>query len=410
MIRTGLLTVSALALAMVMMAEPVWAIIADQEVRTIGQVVRSQARAVVVVEALDGRGTLVSQGSGFIVTPHGGIVTSLHVLRGAVSLRVRLANGDVYLTTEVVGIDELKDIAIIRIRGFDLPVVSLGDSEAAEVGAEVIVISSPEGLTNTVSTGIISGVRRLDTHRVFQITAPISHGSSGGALFNSRGEAIGIATYLLKSGQNINFAIPINYARGLINETATTSLASVNARIEATRPAEPERNRDPESPDAEQAGSSLRIAGLGDQISNAARAKRGRTVLDPMFPRPDEALALFYRFVDGIGLLSAGDIDNLTRTADVRKTANSYTIRFLSYQYGVTLSFSTPERILNSVDMLVNWSVEDMRNTFGDKFKRRTVDNQKIMDYGRLETGRALVAILDGNGNIRTLRFTRPSR
>lgn len=376
--------------------------------QTVGEIARSQARAVVVVEALDERGTLVSQGSGFLVTPNGAIVTSLHVLRGGVSMRVRLGNGDIYLTTEVVDVDELKDIAILRIKGYDLPVVTLGDSEKTEVGSEVIVISSPEGLTNTVSTGIISGVRKLDTHRVFQITAPISQGSSGGALFNSSGEVIGIATYLLKSGQNINFAIPINYARGLISGGTTTSLAAVNARIESTAPTAPERTEGPDLPSPDRGDAGVSLAGLGEQISNAARAKRGRTALDPMFPRPDEALALFYRFVDGIGLLTTSDIDSLTRTADVRKTADSYTIHFLSYQYGVTLSFTSPGRILSSVDMLVNWSVEDLRNTFGDKFKRRTIDNLKVIDYGRLETGRTLVAILDNNGNVRTIRFARP--
>lgn len=377
--------------------------------QTVGAIVRSQSRAVVVVETLDGRGNLVSQGSGFLVTPNGAIVTSLHVLRGGVSVRVRLGNGDIYLTTEVVDVDELKDIAILRIKGYDLPVVSLGDSERAEVGSEVIVISSPEGLTNTVSTGIISGVRKLDTHRVFQITAPISQGSSGGALFNASGEVIGIATYLLKSGQNINFAIPINYARGLISGTATTSLASVNSRIESATPTSPDRTDEPGLPGPDRGDAGVSLAGLGEQISNAARAKRGRTALDPMFPRPDEALALFYRFVDGIGLLTTSDIDSLTRTADVRKTADSYTIHFLSYQYGVTLSFSSPGRILSAVDMLVNWSVDDLRNTFGDKFKRRTIDNLKIIDYGRLETGRTLIAILDNNGNVQTIRFARPS-
>ncbi|MFZ4984482.1 MAG: S1C family serine protease [Blastocatellia bacterium] len=404
MTRTGLLI--AFLLAAVTVAAP-----RPGSAQTVGEIARSQSRAVVVIETLDVRGTLVSQGSGFIVTPSGAIVTSLHVLRGGASIRVRLANGDTYLTTEVVDVDELKDIAIVRIKGYGLPFVSPGDSENTEVGAEVIVISSPEGLTNTVSTGIVSGVRKLDTHRVFQITAPISQGSSGGALFNTRGEVIGIATYLLKSGQNINFAIPINYARGLISDTVTTTIATLNGRIESMKSVASDGADPPGAPAAERRGAAAAgVSSLGDQISNAARAKRGRTALDPMFPRPDEALALFYRFVDGIGLLTAADIDNLTRTADVRKTPDSYTIRFLSYQYGVTLSFSSPERILTSVDMLVNWSVENLRHTFGDKFKRRMVDNLKIIDYGRLETGRSLVAILDSNGNVQTIRFTIPPK
>lgn len=378
--------------------------------QTVGEIARSAAQGVVVIETLDQRGTVISQGSGFVVTSSGAIVTNLHVLRGGASVRVRLANGDTYLTSDAVEVDELKDIAIIRIKGFGLHVVTLGDSELIDVGAEVIVISSPEGLTNTVSTGIISGVRKLDTHRVFQITAPISQGSSGGALFNSRGEVIGIATYLLKSGQNINFAIPINYARGLISDRASISLVELNTRSDANGAAGRETDQ-PLGPSRLGSSNSVNgITDLGEQISPAARPKRGRTALDPVFPRPAEALALFYRFVDGLGLLTAADIDNLTRTADVRKTTNSYTIRFLSYQYGVTLTFSAAERILTNVDMLVNWSVDDLRNTFGDKFRRKTIDNRKVIDYGRLETGQTLVALLDGNGNVETIRFTRSSR
>ena len=371
----------------------------------VGRIARQQSRAMVVLEALDIRGNLISQGSGFIVTPAGEIVTSLHVLRAATSVRVRLTNGDIYMTSEVVEIDELKDIAIIRIKGFELPVVALGNSDVTEIGEEVVVISSPEGLTNSVSTGIVSGMRQLDTHRVFQISAPISQGSSGGAIFNSRGEVIGIATYVLRSGQNINFAVPINYARGMIADQSIGSLATVLARIENSRPP----TTPPTTPLVERETDS-RTDELDGQLSTAARGRRGRTALDPLYPRPDEALALFYRFVDGIGLLTATDIDTLTRAAAVDKTDFRYTIRFLSYQYGVALTFSQPDRILTSVDMLVNWSVDDLRNTFGDKFKRRTIDNQRIIDYGQLETGRLLLAILDNNGNVRTIRFTRPAR
>jgi hypothetical protein len=131
-----------------------------------------------------------------------------------------------------------------------------------------------------------------------------------------------------------------------------------------------------------------------------------------MFPRPDEALALFYRFVDGIGRTRFDEVLELTRTAELVQTAQdglteSHTIRHLSYHHGVTLHFALPDRLLTTVDLLVNWTLDDLRNTFGPKFKRRTLGAQTILDYGRLETGRSLVALLDGSGNIRTLRFSR---
>src|SRR5215467_9531102 len=193
------------------------------------EIAREQSKAVVIIEALDERGSVTGQGSGFIVTPQGAIVTNLHVVQGAASLRVKLPGGDAYKTSDLIDVDDAKDIAVVKIKGFKLPVVTLGDSDKAETGEAVIAISSPEGLVNSISTGVISGVRRFDTHRVFQITAPISNGSSGGALFNSRGEVIGVITYLFKSGQNINFAVPINYARGMIGDQPTKTLADLQA-------------------------------------------------------------------------------------------------------------------------------------------------------------------------------------
>lgn len=360
-------------------------------------IAREQAPAVVVIEALDERGNTISQGSGFIVTPAGAIVSSLHVVRGASVVRVKLPNGDAYQTSDLVDVDEAKDIVILKIKGYRLPTVRLGDSDSKEAGESVVVISSPEGLTNSVSTGIVGGVRRLETHRVFQITAPISQGSSGGALFDSTGAVIGIVTYVLKSGQNINFAIPINYARGMIADHPTRTLAQLQPLERESRPAPFGENSDP----------------LDDQLVTAAKGKRGLAPLDPMFPRPDEALALFYRLVDGLGLLTATEVAELTRTAAVVKTddepkSEDYTIKYLSYSHGLTMRFSKPDRLLTAVELLVTWSIDDVKNTFGDKFKRREIENRKALDFGRLESGKILVAFLDSHGNVRTLRFTRP--
>ena len=139
-----------------------------------------------IIEALDERGSVTGQGSGFIVTSQGAVVTNLHVVQGASSLRVKLPGGDAYKTSELVDVDDAKDLAIVKVKGFRLPVVTLGDSDNAETGEAVVAISSPEGLVNSISTGVISGVRRFDNHRVFQISAPISQGSSGGALFKRK--------------------------------------------------------------------------------------------------------------------------------------------------------------------------------------------------------------------------------
>src|SRR5262249_22834636 len=206
---------------------PAAAFAQNQRLKSPSEIAREQSKSVVIIEALDERGSVIGQGSGFIVTSQGAVVTNLHVVQGASSLRVKLPGGDAYKTPDLVDVDEAKDLAIVKIKGFKLPAVMLGDSDKAETGEPVVAISSPEGLVNSISTGVLRGVRRFETHRVFQITAPISQGSSGGALFNSSGEVIGVITYLLKSGQNINFAVPINYARGMIGDQPSKTLADL---------------------------------------------------------------------------------------------------------------------------------------------------------------------------------------
>lgn len=363
-----------------------------------GEIARAQSQAIVIIEALDERGSVTGQGSGFIVTASGAVITNLHVVRGAVTVRVKLSNGDVYKTADLVEVDDQKDIAILKLKGFKLPIVALGDSDKVEVGDAIIVISSPEGLTNSLSTGVISGMRRLDTHRIFQITAPISQGSSGGALFDASGELIGIVTYVLKSGQNINFAVPINYARGMIGEGVKLTLAQL-------QPA-PQARLEP-APNLLDAGEEL-----DNQLAQAARGKLGRTPQAPMFVRPDEALALFYRLVEGIGIYTSKEVSELTRTAAATKTkdgnaAEEYTIKYLSFHDGLTMTFNKPEHLLTGVELLVTWSLEDLKNTFGDKFKRRTVGNQKILDFGKMSSGHQLVAAMDGNDNVRSVKFTK---
>jgi S1-C subfamily serine protease len=374
-----------------------------QALKSPSEIAREQSKAVVIIEALDERGSVTGQGSGFIVTPQGSVVTNLHVVQGASSLRVKLPGGDAYKTSDLVDVDDAKDIAIVKIKGFKLPVVTLGDSDKAETGEAVVAISSPEGLVNSISTGVISGVRRFDTHRVFQISAPISQGSSGGALFNSNGEVIGVITYLLKSGQNINFAVPINYARGMIGDQPSKTLADLRPLNKSKAGAEPSASL------SESVESGERLDG---QLSGAMRGKLGRTRMEPMFTRPDEALKLFFRLVEGINLINSAEVAQLTSTAAVIKSketddAEEYRITYLTSYSGLAMSFTNPEHLLTGVELLVNWSVADLENTFGNKYKRRTAGKEKVLDYGKLQTGQTLVATLDGNGNVRSVKFVK---
>lgn len=168
-------------------------------------------------------------GSGFIVDSTGIIVTNFHVVKNATSLYVRLTSGEVYRVVSIVNLNKDRDLCLLQIEGFDLPYLNLGNSNEVSVGENCIAIGNPQGFENTVSTGIISGRRLYEGMTLLQTTAPVSPGSSGGPLLNQRGEAIGVTslTWAEEGSQNINFAIPINYVRGMLRPHATFSFADL---------------------------------------------------------------------------------------------------------------------------------------------------------------------------------------
>ena len=158
-------------------------------------------------------------GSGFIISPTGLVVTNHHVIEDAQKLAIALTDEDIQIfdVKKIVIADSLKDIAILKIDDANFPFVFLGNSDKTKVGQRVFAIGNPEGFTNTISEGIVSQIREFQTGiKSFQITTPISFGSSGGALFNEYGEVIGITNMIFLEGQNINFAVPINYVKELL--------------------------------------------------------------------------------------------------------------------------------------------------------------------------------------------------
>lgn len=176
-------------------------------------------RAVVLLEVQTETGP--RQGSGFLVDGEGRLLTNEHVIRGAQSVRIKLSSGDVYDVANILARDERRDIAVLQIPGFGLPSLPMGNSDSVRVGAPVVVIGSPLGLENTVTTGIVSGRRQEpEGFQLLQISAPASRGSSGGPVLSLRGDVVGITSSQLQAGQNLNFAVPINYARGLLAQAS----------------------------------------------------------------------------------------------------------------------------------------------------------------------------------------------
>jgi Tfp pilus assembly protein PilF len=188
------------------------------------RIFKENSKAVVVVTAYDEKGNAISQGSGFIVRADGAVVTNYHVI--GMARDIKITAGDRILDVEgLIFTDEKNDLVILKAKVKNMPVVKLGVVEKANIGEHVYVISSPEGLENTISDGLLSGIREIDEKReILQITAPISPGSSGGAVFNRNGEVIGVVTFLIKEAQNLNFAMPVELIKDKISSKMVTAI------------------------------------------------------------------------------------------------------------------------------------------------------------------------------------------
>lgn len=179
------------------------------------------APSVVFITCIDAKGQ-VSTGSGVILRADGIIATNFHVISEAVAARVQLSNSDIYDDVSIVDADERKDIAILKIKAVNLPVLNVSDSNNIKIGATVYAIGSPRGLIGSLSSGIVSSLRpasdlspELTGFRIIQFTAPISPGSSGGALLDETGKLLGLVFAYRPGGQNLNVAIPVNYVAPL---------------------------------------------------------------------------------------------------------------------------------------------------------------------------------------------------
>jgi serine protease Do len=175
--------------------------------------------------------TKVGGGSGFIVSPDGYVLTCNHVVSDLEANYTVILDPKNKFDAKVVARDPLVDIAVLKIEGKNLPYVELGDSDKVELAEEVLAIGNPLGeFEDTVSAGIVSGLSRKITayggvpfkatslRGLIQTDAAINPGNSGGPLVNMEGKVIGINTAMVVGAENIGFAIPINYAKTILEE------------------------------------------------------------------------------------------------------------------------------------------------------------------------------------------------
>jgi len=161
-------------------------------------------------------GTSEGLGSGFIVTSDGYVLTNNHVVEGATTITVVLKDGREF-RGQVVGTDATSDVAVVKINGTNLPTVELGDSSALTVGQRVIAIGNPYGLSQTVTTGVISALERnvqaSSTETlvgVVQTDAAINPGNSGGPLVDLSGRVVGMNTMIYQNAQGLGFSVSVN--------------------------------------------------------------------------------------------------------------------------------------------------------------------------------------------------------
>ncbi len=177
---------------------------------------------------------VISTGSG-VVLDNGTIITNFHVIKDGLRYGIVFndtVEGQEHRTSSWINIDQFRDICILPSPNLNVKGVKLGNSDNLKLGEKVVAIGSPLGLKNTVSEGIISGFRKIDGYNYIQITAPISPGSSGGGLFNSQGELIGITTLKIINGESLNFAIPINEVMAIVNSRNTKLEIELNGLMQ----------------------------------------------------------------------------------------------------------------------------------------------------------------------------------
>ncbi len=172
--------------------------------------IRKVEPSIVVILNYDREGKISSQGTGFFIDKRGELITNYHVLHEANRSEIKTLDGQGYSIERIIAEDEEGDLIRVSV---DIPEEKVRPLTVSpglpQVGEKIVVIGTPLGLDQTVSDGIVSAIREIPGFgKIMQMTAPISPGSSGSPVLNMKGEVVGVATFLLLAGQNLNFAVP----------------------------------------------------------------------------------------------------------------------------------------------------------------------------------------------------------
>ena len=200
--------------------------------KELSDIINESEKATFIVYTYDEFGTPSGSGSGFFIDESGIGLTNCHVLEGAAKAVIVTYDSSKYEIERILSADSKKDLLKFKIKNTNQKTFSIlkFSSSATKKGDRVYCISNPLGLESTLSEGIASAVRTDKLHgNIIQFSAPISPGSSGGAILNEKGNVIGIATFLARGGQNLNFGILLN--QELINSLSEDDFSKANPKF-----------------------------------------------------------------------------------------------------------------------------------------------------------------------------------
>jgi len=203
-------------------------IAASADAETASQVFQQASPSVVVVLTYDAAGKAAALGSG-VKLPDGSVATNCHVLKDATKYQVRYR--DKTYSASLDKADWERDVCSLSVPGLPAPPVVLGSTKTLQVGAKVYAIGTPEGLQQTLSEGIVSSLRPVGDGSYIQTTAAISPGSSGGGLFDDHGRLLGLTSFFISEGQQLNFALPVEWIEALPQHT-TAHIASGGSEVQ----------------------------------------------------------------------------------------------------------------------------------------------------------------------------------
>ncbi len=183
---------------------------------SVEQLTEQVRKSVAVITSAGRDGQREGLGSGFVVASDGLVATNFHVIGEGRAVRVQLADGRQFDATAIHASNRQLDLAVLRIDAKDLPTLELGDSDAVKQGQAVLALGNPQGLKNSVVSGVVSGVREMEGRPMIQLAIPIEPGNSGGPLVDMQGHVQGIMTMKSLVTPNLGFALTVNLLKPLL--------------------------------------------------------------------------------------------------------------------------------------------------------------------------------------------------